>query len=186
MMMVLLAQAEAGDRSIPWLSITTDVLIPTVAALLAALVAIVTYIWQRLAKHRDVLRDLFSEALRAVADYQELPYLVRRRSGESPMKASELIFHASDIQTRLDYFSARLRLESPQLGDAYSGLVRTVRQESGAHISEAWNEDRLTGDKEMPLGTHYPRDRSDAEKAVCIKAMQKHLGIANSDSSGVA
>lgn len=55
------------------------VLVPLVVAALSILGAAMTYRRQQQDRYRDHLRGLFSEALRAVADYQEVPYLVRRR-----------------------------------------------------------------------------------------------------------
>ena len=173
--------ATTGGARIPWLNITAQVAVPLFAALATLIWGIWTYRQQQRSKRRDGLREIFSEALRAVADYQELPYLVRRRSEGSPMKAAELTFHASSIQSRLDYFSTRLRLESRELGDTFDDLVRVVRMESGAHISEAWNEERLVADHEMPLGNKYGRERSLPAKAVCLSVMQRHLGIRPSD-----
>jgi len=171
-----LAQASAEAASTTWLEIAVGVAVPTAAAVLTVGVGIWTYTRQQKARHRERLRDLFSDALRAVADYQELPYLIRRRSDESPMKPSELVRHISDIQTRLDYYVARLRLETAEIGEAFERLVGVTRRESGSQMTEAWQQARLTGDAEIPLGARYARDLSDVEKATCIAVMLNHLG----------
>lgn len=159
------------------LDLTADVLVPTIAAALAVVGALITRHIQVRDKRRDDLRTVFSDALAAVADYQELPYLVRRRSDVGPMTPAELTWHASQVQTRLDLFVARLQLESTQLGSAYELLVRATRQETGAHLTEAWNQPRITSDGDMVLGARYPREAADAERAACLAVMRHHIGI---------
>jgi hypothetical protein len=128
-------------------------------------------------QRRDDLRGVFSAALQSVAEYQELPYLIRRRSERSPLTPSDVAARANDVQTRLDYYVARLHFESPELGEAYDALVKAVRSESGRHMSEAWRQPRIANDAEMALGSPYPRDRADRARAHCIHVMQRHLGV---------
>lgn len=179
-LLVLATAAKAQGPS--WLEVAGAVLVPTVVAIITASVAIWTYVQQQRVKRCDALRDLFSEALRAVADYQELPYLVRRRSDETPMTPSEVARHASEVQTRLDFYVARLRLEARVLGEAFESLVRATRQEAGTQISDAWRQPRLASDAEMPLGAGYPRGAADEQKARCIRVMQDHLGIEGTEA----
>lgn len=149
--------------------------VPMAAAALAALVAVWGYRREQWTKRRDALRTLFSEALRAVSDYQELPYLIRRRSKTSPMTAAELIARASDVQTRLDLHVARLQLESSELGEAYLHLVRTVRSEAGPQMTDAWRSPTIRSDKGVPLGLAYPRDATERARAACLVVMRAHL-----------
>ncbi len=156
-------------------SLWRDVAGPLIAASVAALVAVLGYLYERRSKRNDDLRTLFSEALQAVAEYQELPYLVRRRSDQSPMTPAELIAKASSTQTQLDFFVARLNLESKPLGEAYSSLVQAVRLETGPQITEAWHEARVQTDDDVPLGVAYPRESGDRQKAACVEGMQRYL-----------
>lgn len=165
------------EATILGLDLTADVLVPTIAAVIAVGVALVTRHFQLRDKRRDDLRKVFSDALAAVADYQELPYLVRRRSEAGPMTAADLTWHASQVQTRLDFFVARLQLESTDLGVAFEQLVRAARLETGAHLTEAWNEPRITADGGMVLGVRYRRDAANAERAACLAVMRRHIGI---------
>lgn len=167
------AAAEAGTS---WFDVLVGVAIPMVVLVGTIAYGIWSYRRQQRDKHRDSLRDLFSEALRAVADYQELPYLVRRRSDDSPMKPSELTWHASGVQSRLDFYVARLQLESDALGTAYGALVGATRREAGAHMTEAWRENRLASDADIPLGAAYPRNSADQERQRCLAVMRQHLG----------
>lgn len=156
-------------------SFGTNVLVPIVAAVLAACVVVGGYLYERRNKRRDDLRELFSDALEAVAEYQELPYLVRRRSDSSPMTTADLSARISAIQTRLDFFTARLSLESEEVGLTFENLVRVVRSESGSQISEAWRADRLAEDSLMPLGMSYPRSKGEEAKTETLKMMQAYL-----------
>lgn len=152
-----------------------NVAVPMLAAFLAALVVVMGYLYERRTRRRDDLRTLFSDALEAVAEYQELPYLVLRRGEASPMKRSELSARISAVQTRLDFFSARLFLESPDLGAHYSDLVRTVRSESGSQITEAWRTKRVVDDADIPLGAALSRSKGEASKTNCLRVMKEHL-----------
>lgn len=155
--------------------IWANVFVPIVAAVLAALVVVFGYLYDRRNKRRDDLRALFSDALEAVAEYQELPYLVRRRAQMAPMTSSELSARISAVQTRLDFFSTRLSLEANELGASFSEVVRTVRSESGQQISEAWRTERVVGDEEMPLGKAFPRGKGDEAKERCLSVMKNYL-----------
>lgn len=167
-----LALVSATDWS---QSFWTNVLVPIVAAGLAAAVVVKGYLYDRRNKRRDDHRALFSDALEAVAEYQELPYLVRRRSDNTPMTPAELSARISAVQTRLDFFAARLSLESEEVGSSFKNLVRVVRSESGSQISEAWRADRLTEDSSMPLGASYPRAKGEAAKKETLEIMQAYL-----------
>lgn len=178
------AAAEAAEAGTSWFDVLVGVGIPVVVLVCTIAYGIWSYRRQQQDKHRDGLRDLFSEALRAVADYQELPYLVRRRSDDSPMKPSELTWHASGVQSRLDFYVARLDLESEALGTAYAGLVGATRREAGAHMTAAWRENRLASDADIPLGAAYRRDDADQERQRCLAVMRQHLGSTPPSPSG--
>lgn len=167
--------ASASQDTTTWFEITKGLIIPVVLAAMAGLAGLWKYLQEQRERRRTALRDVFSEALRAVADYQELPYLVRRRSADTPMTPAEIAWHASEIQSRLDFYIARLRLEAASVGDSYERLVGVTRHEAGAHISEAWAQPRLDQDADMPLRARYPRDSADVERSACLAAMQSYL-----------
>jgi hypothetical protein len=183
---VLLQTTAEPAEHVTWLDISTGLMIPLVVALIAAGIAILVHVREERSQRRDRLRDVFSEALRAVADYQELPYMVRRRSDAQPMTREDLTRHASDVQSRLDFYVARLELESGALGDAYGRLVSTIRRESGAQMTTAWKEERLDSDVAVPLGASYERSAADAERRRCVAVMRRHLGTDVGDSSDLA
>jgi len=57
----------------------------------------------------------------------------------------------------------------------YASLVATARAEARAQMSLAWQQPPITSDSGMNLGIPYPRDRSNAARATCIKVMRRHL-----------
>jgi hypothetical protein len=171
----LLQASAANQDATTWFEITKGLIIPVALASAAGLVGLWRYIQDQRDRRRTHLRDVFSEALRAVADYQELPYLVRRRGDHTPMTPAEIAWHASEVQSRLDFYIARLRLEATQIGNSYERLVGITRQETGAHITEAWAQPRLDQDEDMPLQVRYSRDNADVERAACLNVMHTYL-----------
>lgn len=170
MMSIDLALATDWSQSV-W----AHVVVPVVAAAIVASVAVRGYLYERRNRRRDDLRALFSQALEAVAEYQELPYLVRRRGEVSPMTTAELSARISAVQIRLDFYSARLVLEEDKLGSIYSALVKVIRSESGAQISDAWRSVRLADDSDQPLGAAFSRAEGEKAKSDCLLLMQAYL-----------
>lgn len=173
-MVIALCARTVEAMGITWVDVA-GVVVPTLAVFASVGLGVWTYRRQQQSKHRDQLRDLFSDALHAVADYQELPYLIRRRSDEAPMTRADLTRHASDVQTRLDYYVTRLELEGNSVGNAFAGLVSATRREAGEQMTQAWREARLAHDDDVPLGAGYTRDAADRSKTECILVMQRHL-----------
>ena len=52
----------------------------------------------------------------------------------------------NEVQARLNYFEAILRVEAPRVSKAYSELVRATRQIAGSQISEAWKRELITAE----------------------------------------
>lgn len=102
--------------------------------------------------------------------------MIRRRSDSQPMTREELTRHASEVQSRLDFYVARLELESQSLGDAYGRLVTVARHEAGAHMTSAWHEVRVDSDAAVPLGAAYERAAADEERCRCVAVMRSYLG----------
>lgn len=149
---------------------------------LVAITAAVT-VWQTLSDRRAAAAAtartanaaLFTAALDAVHEYQELPYRIRRRSDVPPMTRDELTWHASNVQVLLDRHVTHLGFVDNNLGEAYRALVLETRRESGRHMSNAWKEPRIVGDKDMNLGNAYPRTQAEGAKEDCGTAMQEFL-----------
>jgi hypothetical protein len=89
------------------------------------------YSFQQQLARRERCAGIYSEALRAVEDYLEAPYLIRRRDG-SALTRTALTKHVSDIQSRIAYYSALLQIHAPEkVSLAYNNLVQAARSEAG-------------------------------------------------------
>lgn len=142
------------------------------AALVAALVAVWGYTVQQRAARDDQHRTIYAEALRAVEDYLEAPYLIRRRDGSAAARR-ELSTHISDIQSRLSFYCAWLQLHAPtEVHSTYSSYVAHARREAGAQMSAAWSGHPIRRDRDVPLGTAYQHPESTRARDVVLAAMR--------------
>jgi hypothetical protein len=145
-------------------SITWDGTATLIAGVLAAGIAILGYsIQQRLAR-RERIAGIYSEALRAVEDYLEAPYLLRRRDGSAATRTA-LTMHISSIQSRIAYYSALMQIHAPKkVSSAYDKLVRAARLEAGPQMTEAWKARPTKRDRDVPLPAPFSRAKSDVER----------------------
>lgn len=158
-----------------WLSepLTWDGLAAIIAALIAALVVVGGYFLQQHFARRERRALIYSEALRAVADYVEAPYLIRRKDG-SPETQQHLVSHVSEIQSRIAFYTSLLQLHAPlKVYEAYDALVRVAREEAGGNMTAAWQEKPVRTGRFVPLGKgkRFDRSRSDQAMAVVLMAM---------------
>lgn len=157
--------------------LTGDGIATVAAALVAAAIAVATYRWQQRQARRDRQAEIYSEAIRAVEDYAEAPYRVRRHDGTLGTRTA-LIAHLNEVQSRLAYYGALLSIHGPlQVAEAYERLVATLKQQAGPQISEAWRSPSVKRDRDVPLGStgFYPRHRIDAALRVTRDAMRSSL-----------
>jgi hypothetical protein len=91
------------------------------------------------------------------------------------MTREELTRHAREVQSRLDFYVARLELESSALGEAFGRLVSATRREAGAQMSQAWASPRITDDDRVPLGVAYDRTSANEERRRCLSVMRTHV-----------
>lgn len=153
----------------------TAVLVPVIAILGAALTALLTYGLNRRAARRERRALAFSEALRIVEDYAEMPYRIRRRPG-TPEGRHQLTEEVSRIYSRLAFHQALLDIEAPAVADAYRHLVNEAKSEVGPQMKEAWQKEVRSTDAEMNLETGYNRNRVDLARDRCVATMRAELG----------
>ncbi len=97
-----------------WTWAQTVALLAGVMAVAGALVsAALTYHLNQRTTRRERQANVFAEALRAIEDYAELPYRIRRRSG-TPESRHELTEQISQIQSRIAFHQAWLAIEAPR------------------------------------------------------------------------
>lgn len=108
-----------------------------IAAAVSACVALLG-IWQGARTARqDRQRRLFGEALAAVMEYREYPYIVRRRANDK--ERSDISRALSGVQGSLNRYIAILTIESRSVGDAYALLVEQTRSVAGPLIASGWD-----------------------------------------------
>lgn len=144
-------------------------------ALIAVGVAVVGYLTQQAAARRERVAAVYAEALRAVEDYLEGPYRIRRRDGSAEQRAA-ITTWLSDVKSRHNYFQGLLRLHAPEeVADAYDALVAAAIQDAGPQMTQAWRQPPTRRDPDVPLGAGYGRTRADAAKPRVLAAMKADL-----------
>ena len=141
----------------------------------AVVTASLSYGLNQRASRRERQTRAFAEALSVIEDYAELPYRIRRRPG-TPEARHELTEQISQIQSRLAFHQALLRMEEPGVAQAYEQLVRTTKQHAGAQMREAWLEPVAVEDAQVSLGKAYERMDIDGARDRCVEAMREVLG----------
>jgi hypothetical protein len=159
-----------------WTWAQTVALLAGVIAVAGALVSVaLTYHLNQRAARRQRQVDVFAEALRAIEDYAELPYRIRRRRG-TPDARHELTEQISQIQSRIAFHQAWLAIEAPGAARSYDDLVRAAKMQAGTHMTQAWSEPATTKDSQVSLGVAYPRDQINDARQACVAAMREALG----------
>ncbi len=143
------------------------------AALLAAGIAVGGYVWQQHHARADKRAVMYSEALRAVEDYAEAPFLVRRRQGKEAR--ATVSTQISEIQSRLALSAALLTISAnDHIAKAYDDLVTVTKQTAGPAMSEAWRSRRLRRDADVPCPSPYNRDAIHAAREQYLAAIRRH------------
>lgn len=145
-----------------------------IAAAVSAAVALVG-IWQSARSARqDSQRRLFGEALAAVMDYREFPYIIRRRASDE--QSGEISRELSRVQGALNRYSAILAVESQTVGAAYAFLVEQTRAIAGSLIAQGWNRPVRERASDMRVGD-VDLSELDPITEEFIQATRKHLAI---------
>ncbi|MFF7560206.1 hypothetical protein ACFZB4_09530 [Streptomyces pseudovenezuelae] len=145
--MAVIAAAQATDGGWTWAQ-TAALIVPCIALFGAYL----TYILNQRAVRRERRAKTFAEALRQLTDEVSAPL------------------------ARMAFHQAWLQIEASAVVGPYATPVATARAEAGAQMSLAWDQPPITTDSGMNLGVPYPRDQSNAARAICIEVMRRHLG----------
>ncbi|SEE57043.1 hypothetical protein SAMN05216489_07182 [Streptomyces sp. 3213] len=145
--MAVIAAAQATDGGWTWAQ-TAALIVPCIALFGAYL----TYTLNQRAVRRERRAKTFAEALTAVEEYLEMPYRIRRRPKSSSAVRQQLTDEVSGLLAQMAFHQAWLQMN----------LV--------------WDQPPVTTDRGMNLGVPYPRDRSNAARAICIEVMRRHLG----------
>jgi hypothetical protein len=147
-----------------------------VAALVAAVVSLVALATSGRRARQDRQRQLFADAFEACIEYREFAYIVRRRRDESADEVARITGAMSDVQTRLRSVEARLRVESPRVGAAYSKLVVDTKDVAGPQVRSGWEAEPVPPDRTGRIEDvdFAPLAAADAE---FLDAARDHLAI---------
>ena len=144
------------------------------AALISAAVSVIGY-WQNArAKRQDRQRQLFADAFRAVMEYREFAFRVRRRPPGTDRTA--ITDDLSDVQAQLNLHMATLEIEAPRVAEHYRMLVVETRRVAGPQISAGWDQEPTQRDSDIHI-----RDVDLSGLAsfdlTFIRATRSHLGL---------
>lgn len=144
--------------------------------LIAALVAwrvTVSYKKQRALARQEGRDRAHAEAVRAIHDYLEAPYRVRRRDGSAAPRLA-LSDAISDIQSRLRYYEALLHLSSTtDVAHKYADACRAARAEAGVAMTAAWTAKPTKRDRDVPLVERYETPETTRHLAELIALMKR-------------
>ena len=148
-----------------------------VAILVTGVIASAVAVWGYASQHWQSRADgravMYSEALRAVEDYAEAPYIVRRRSGRNAR--ANITTQISEIQSRLSYYCALLEISAhAEISQAYLRLVNRARADAGAEMTRAWCNPRIRRDAKVAGQPRFDRSGIDRERGNFLSAVQEH------------
>ncbi len=145
------------------------------AALIAAIVVVIGYSRQQRAARRERRATMYAEALRAVEDYLEAPYLIRRRDGSAEARR-QITDHISDVQSRINFYTGWLTIHAPtKVTGTYEAFVRAARQDAGPQMTAAWEGKPTRKDRDVPVRQAYDRARAYASRSLVLAAMKDDL-----------
>lgn len=145
------------------------------AALIAALVVMVGYHFQQQLARKERRNKAYAEALRAVEDYREAPYLIMRRDGSHAARM-QIVQHVSDVQSRIDFYAYWLGLHtSEHVCDAYRHYVAAARSEAGRQMTDAWEKRPTRRDRDVPIGCPLPQPNSEQAQVAVFRAMKRRF-----------
>ncbi|WP_433335023.1 hypothetical protein [Spirillospora sp. CA-294931] len=154
----------------------TAELITLSTGLTTATIALVGYWINQRQKRRERRSETFAAALEAVREYEQAPYLIRRRESSEPGVRAQLAERLSASAGRRRYYATLLRLDSPVVADAYQALLDQTRRQAGPYRSEAWKSPVITRDEDFPGSANYVYDNG-PEWDLCLVAMRREFSF---------
>lgn len=94
-----------------------------------------------------------ARALAAVANYREMPFLIRRRRHDDlPGERARLAARFADVQAELATCEALIRADTDKdVRTTFAALVTALRKHAGTQAQLAWNTNPITTDAEMSM-----------------------------------
>jgi hypothetical protein len=140
------------------------------AAVIASSAALLSYsLTQRRAGKAKQAAE-YAAALRAVREFQELPFLIWRRLTNEPDVLREFARIQSERLSNVRYYVELLALEEPAVAQVYHLLQARVRRQVRTHRLKAWREAPLN-DLAVMKEPDFSYD-VEPERALCIETMR--------------
>lgn len=119
----------------------------------------------------DTRRAVYAEAVRAVSDYLEGPYLVAR-CHDDPDQRFDLSRNLSEIQGRLNAHLVLVELHAPgPVFEAYKDYVSVAKAEAGGQMAEQWLKRAPRRRRDMNVTKSFDRSASSGAKKVLLEQM---------------
>lgn len=156
-----------------------DVIVTLVLGVATIAVTIVLAAWAIVNQQKETRRQerakTYAEAMRAVEDYQETPYRIRRTDGSTAVRW-QLTESISEIQSRINFYTLWMSINvRKEVLEAYKSYVAAARTEAGLQMTAAWQGPVTKKNKDVPLGAALPRDKADAARKIVLEAIRSDL-----------
>lgn len=154
----------------------TGAIATIIVGIVAAIVAVNAYKTQQQETRRQEKAKLYAEAVRAVEDYMESPYRIRRKDGSAEARR-EITQHISDVKSRISYYTGLLAIHGTrEVCAAYDTFVNAAQREAGPQMTAAWEIKPVKKDKDVPLRTApLQRTATDAARATLLAVLKIDL-----------
>jgi hypothetical protein len=161
--------------------LTSTVLAPAVvAALVSAVITLMGGWYKAVREDRERRRKMFADAYAAYVAYREFPFVIRRRRADKP--ADERARIAAEIrkaQQDLGYYIAWTKIESTEVGEAYSRLIAGTRRTAGRAMNRAWAASQpVSSDPQMNI-TDVGLEGCNGLEDAYLAAVRAHLRFWN-------
>lgn len=113
--------------------------IAAIGILSGVLVVVLSALIARQSEQRDRRRELYAEAYRAVLEWHEMLYRVRRRSSD-PNDVQTLRDRFHGLQERISFYEGWIGSESVYMRHSYCLFVQDVRDRMRPLIEHAWGK----------------------------------------------
>lgn len=129
-------------------------LVASVGPLIGLAGVMLTLLFNGVRDERRRRREAHGRALEAVANYVEMPFLIRRRRHDEPSaERARLSEKFGAVQAELACVEAQIRADpDPEVRSAFAALVAAMRTTAGVQAAMAWDAPPITTDSQMSMG----------------------------------
>lgn len=142
---------------------------------IAAVVAVRTYKTQQHESRRQERARIYAEAVRAVEEYMESPYRIRRRDGTAAARR-EITQHISDVKSQISFYTGWMAIYAAgEVRAAYGKYCQAAMFEAGTQMTAAWHDKPTKRDQDVPIDTPLSRAATDVARTELLEAMRSDL-----------